>query len=115
VPDTLTTITNFINSPSGQLAAGATLAGVVWKFFDKVEEKPTDQTKLEIAVWLLGIRVLTRVCYRKRPFQCVDLSVACNVLSTVGGMVMQTHHRAEIFGGLNAGPTFEYRKYRRTL
>ncbi len=29
--DALTSVTNFINSPPGQLAAGAVLAGVVWK------------------------------------------------------------------------------------
>ncbi len=51
--DTLTTITTFINSPPGQLLAGATLAGIVWKFFERVESLLTEQTKFEIAVWLL--------------------------------------------------------------
>jgi hypothetical protein len=37
MPDTLTTITHLINSPPGQLAAGAALAGIVWKFFERVE------------------------------------------------------------------------------
>jgi hypothetical protein len=37
MPDALTTFTNFINSPSGQLVAGGVLAGVVWKFFERVE------------------------------------------------------------------------------
>jgi hypothetical protein len=57
VPDTLTNITTFINSPPGQLLAGATLAGIVWKFFERVEAVLTDQTKFEIAVWLVGVKV----------------------------------------------------------
>jgi hypothetical protein len=57
MPDALTTITNLIQSPPGQLAAGAALAGIVWKFFERVEAVLTDQTKLEIAVWLVGVKV----------------------------------------------------------
>ena len=34
--DILTTITKLINSPPGQLAAGGVLAGIVWKFFERV-------------------------------------------------------------------------------
>src|ERR1700721_2657311 len=49
----LPSVTTFINSPPGQLVAGAALAGIVWKFFERVEAVLTDQTKLEIAVWLL--------------------------------------------------------------
>src|SRR4051812_21390386 len=52
--DALNTITKLIQSPPGQLAAGGVLAGVVWKFFERVEAVLTDHTKLEIAVWLLG-------------------------------------------------------------
>jgi hypothetical protein len=52
--DFLTTITKLIQSPPGQLAAGGVPAGMVWKFFERVEAVLTDQTKLEIAVWLLG-------------------------------------------------------------
>jgi hypothetical protein len=54
VPDALTTITNLINSPPGQLVAGATLGGIVWKFFEKVENVLKDETKKEIGNWLLG-------------------------------------------------------------
>jgi hypothetical protein len=54
MPDTLTTVTNLINSPPGQLVAGGVLAGIVWKFFERVESVLNDDTKLEIAVWLLG-------------------------------------------------------------
>lgn len=51
--DALTSITNLINSPSGQLAAGAALAGIVWKFFERVEAVLNDARKKEIAGWLL--------------------------------------------------------------
>ena len=57
MPDALTAISHLINSPPGQLAAGGVLAGIVWKFFERVEAVLTDQTKLEIAVWLLGVNV----------------------------------------------------------
>src|ERR1039458_1891494 len=55
--NTLTTLTHLINSPPGQLATGGVLAGIVWKFFERVEAVLTDQTKLEIAVWLVGVKV----------------------------------------------------------
>jgi hypothetical protein len=56
--NTFDTITKVINSPPGQLlAAGGVLAGIVWKFFERVEAVLTDQTKLEIAVWLVGVQV----------------------------------------------------------
>jgi len=59
--DSFTTITHFINSPPGQLAAGAALAGIVWKFFERVEAVLNEDTKLEIAVWLLGVRIDQKV------------------------------------------------------
>jgi hypothetical protein len=59
--DILDTVQKFINSPPGQLAAGGVLAGIVWKFFERVEAVLTDNTKLEIAVWLLGIRTERQV------------------------------------------------------
>ena len=55
MPD-LPSVTTFINSPPGQLVAGAALAGIVWKFFERVEAVLTDQTKFEIAVWLVGTK-----------------------------------------------------------
>jgi hypothetical protein len=61
MPDTLTTITNFINSPPGQVVAGAALAGIVWKFFERVESVLNENTKLEIAVWLLGVKIGQKV------------------------------------------------------
>jgi len=57
--DALDTITKLINSPPGQLAAGGVLAGVVWKFFERIEAVLTDDTKKEIAVWLLGRKKLS--------------------------------------------------------
>lgn len=57
MPDTFTTITNFINSPPGQVAAGSVLFGTIWTFFERVESLLTDKTKLEIAVWLVGVKV----------------------------------------------------------
>jgi hypothetical protein len=45
----------------GQVIAGVLLAGVVWKLFERVEAVLTDNTKLEIAVWLLRVNVGQRV------------------------------------------------------
>ena len=55
MPDTLTTITNFINSPPGQLVAGATLGGIVWSFSEKLDNLLRDEAKRPIADWLLGL------------------------------------------------------------
>src|SRR5947208_3549605 len=54
--DALTTITKFINSPPGVLAAGGVLAGAVWKSFERVEAVLKDDSKLEIAVLLLSVK-----------------------------------------------------------
>jgi hypothetical protein len=61
MPDALTTITKLINSPPGQLAAGGVLAGIVWKFFERVEAVLNENTKLEIAVWLVDVKTAERV------------------------------------------------------
>jgi hypothetical protein len=63
--DAFNTFTKLIQSPVGQLAAGGVLAGIVSKFFERVEEVLNDDTKLEIAVWLLD---RTRV-EPQHPFQ----------------------------------------------
>src|SRR5207249_12131024 len=55
--DVFDAITRFISSPPGQLAAGGVLAGIVWKFFERIEAILTEQTKLRIAVWLLGVEI----------------------------------------------------------
>jgi hypothetical protein len=51
------TVTKFINSPPGVLVAGGVLATIVWKFFERVEAVLNENTKLEIAIWLLDIKV----------------------------------------------------------
>jgi hypothetical protein len=61
MPDALTNVTEFIIKPSAPFAAGVILFGVVWGFFKGVESVLTDQTKLEIAVWLLGVKVGQKV------------------------------------------------------
>jgi hypothetical protein len=83
--DTLTTITKIVNSPPGQLVAGGVLAGIVWKFFERVDAVLTDQTRLEIAVWLLGVQISrnmerwpdTFANVFDRVFGTKHLSVAC--------------------------------------
>jgi hypothetical protein len=57
----LAAVQKFINSPPGQFAAGGVLAVVVWKFSERVENVLTDQSKFEIAVWLVGVDVGQRV------------------------------------------------------
>ena len=54
--DALDSITKIISSPPSQLIAGAALAGIVWKFFERVESVLNEDTKLEIAMWLLGVK-----------------------------------------------------------
>lgn len=54
----LDTITKLISSPPGQLAAGGVLAGIVWKFFERVEGVLNDKAKMEVANWLIGHRPL---------------------------------------------------------
>ena len=74
MPDALTTITHLINSPPGQLAAGDVWQAIavqfglglglfygVTKFFDVVGDRLNEDTKLEIAVWLLGVKVGQKV------------------------------------------------------
>jgi hypothetical protein len=43
----------------GQIVAGVALAGIVWLFFERVEAVLNDDTKLEIAVWLLDRKRLS--------------------------------------------------------
>lgn len=57
--DVLDTITKLIQSPPGQLVSGGVLAGIVWKFFERVESVLNENTKLEVAVWLLGRKKLS--------------------------------------------------------
>jgi hypothetical protein len=52
-------LTDFILKPSAPFAAGVILFTVVWGFFKGVESVLTDATKLEIAVWLVGVKPLS--------------------------------------------------------
>ncbi len=54
-------IRSFVNAPPGQLVAGSILAGLVWKFFEKIETVLSDETKFEIAVWLVGVEAEKKV------------------------------------------------------
>src|SRR5664279_2185562 len=106
MPDTLTTITKLIQSPPGQLASGGVLAGIVWKFFERVEAVLTDQTKFEIAVWLLGVKVGQKVetwpdTFAKvfdRAFGTKHFSWRCFWRSTVAST-------AVVLGFLVSGPS----------
>jgi hypothetical protein len=57
----LESLTSLINSPPGQLPAGGVLAGIVWGFFERVENVLSENTKLKIAIWLLGMKTAERV------------------------------------------------------
>ncbi len=54
-------LTDFIIKPAAPFAAGVVLFGVVWGFFKGVESILTDDTKLEIAVWLVGVKIGQKV------------------------------------------------------
>jgi len=93
--DVLDTITKLINSPPGQVAAGAALAGIVWKFFERVEAVLTDQTKFEIAVWLVGMKAgqkmepvaRTFINMFDRVFGAKHLSLRCFTRSSIASLV----------------------------
>jgi hypothetical protein len=53
--DVLDTVAKFISSPPAQLAGGAAAAGMVWKFSGVIESLLTEQSKFEIAVWLVSV------------------------------------------------------------
>jgi hypothetical protein len=56
ISDVAEALQHFVNSPPGHLAAGGVLFGIVTKFFREVEERLNEDTKLEVAVWLLGLK-----------------------------------------------------------
>src|SRR5262249_50998177 len=96
MPDTFTTITNFINSPPGHLVAGGVLAGIIWKFFERVEGVLKDETKKEIGIWLLHVKVGHHVgpwpdTFAKvfdRVFGSKHLSLKCFLRSCVASLFM---------------------------
>jgi hypothetical protein len=57
----LPAIAEFLTKPPAQFVAGGVLGGIVWIFFEKVEAVLSDNTKLEIAVWLLGVKTAEKV------------------------------------------------------
>jgi hypothetical protein len=73
------------------------LAGIVWKFFEKVEAVLTDKTKFEIAVWLVGRKKFgpkveswprTFAKVFDRVFGSRPTSVRCFALSVLISFVM---------------------------
>jgi hypothetical protein len=50
---TADTVASLVNSPPAHLAAGGVLAGLIWKLFDRVDAVLNDDTKTEVALWLL--------------------------------------------------------------
>jgi hypothetical protein len=69
--DVADAVQKLINSPPGQLAAGGVLAGIVWKFFERVEAVLAEQTKFEIAVWLVGVQIQKNVAPWANTFATV--------------------------------------------
>jgi hypothetical protein len=57
----ITTVTTLITSPPGQVLAGGVLGGIVWKFFERLETLLAEQTKFEVAVWLVGLNASAKV------------------------------------------------------
>lgn len=102
------TLTKLINSPPGVLVAGGVLAGIVWRFFERVEAVLTDQTKLEIAVWLVGRKkfgpkvqpwpdtfaeIFDRVFGRKHlSWKCLRRSAIASILITIVMFVYSLLH-----------------------
>src|ERR1017187_5373604 len=105
--DALTTITHLIQSPPVQLVAGGALAGIVWKASERVEAVLTDQAKLEIAVWLLGVKTeksakvghdllvnaFEGVFGKKHlSWKCATASVCLTATLAVSGVVAMEHY-----------------------
>jgi hypothetical protein len=50
-------VAKVVSSPPAQLVAGAALAGLVWKTFQRVENVLNKKAKRQIAAWLYGVKV----------------------------------------------------------
>ena len=102
MPD-LPSVTNLINSPPGQLVAGAALAGIVWKFFERVEAVLYDDTKLEVALWLWDIKTtekaqkwslaLTTIFQRifgakQFSWKCISRSTIASTAALIGASLL---------------------------
>ena len=51
-------VTKLIQSPPGVLVAGAALAGIVWKFFDRVEVTANKDRRLKVTEWLSNVTIM---------------------------------------------------------
>jgi hypothetical protein len=101
-------IAKLINSPPAQLAAGAVLAGTVWKVFERTENLLSGTTKFEVAVWLVGLdlgkkvinwpstfsRVFDRVFgERHLSWKCFGRSCLTSFISVVVLVLMSSRQR----------------------
>lgn len=57
----LALLPSLITHPAIQLLTGGVLAWLVWKFFEGVDRALTDETKIEIALWLVGVETASKV------------------------------------------------------
>lgn len=69
----LDSITKLIDFPLVQLIVGLGVTGLVWKVFERVEGVLTEDTKLEIGLWLLGTT----------KYSTLDLDMPASVRSAV--------------------------------
>ena len=85
------TLNTNLSSPATQFAFGGALFYGIQRFFREVEEKLNEDTKLEIAIWLVGVRVgpaveawpATFARVFDRVFGSKHLSFKCFFRSTV--------------------------------
>lgn len=59
--DTITSVTEFLTKPPARFLAGCALFAIVVKFFSSVEGVLSDDSKLEIAVWLLDLKTAKKI------------------------------------------------------
>ncbi len=50
-------VTKLITSPPAYFVAGGILFGIVYKFFERIENVLNEDTKMQIAIWLLDVNV----------------------------------------------------------
>ena len=93
--DIFDTLGKFISSPPAQFAAGLALAGMVWKFSGVIESLLTEQSKFEIAVWMVSVEPAKKAAKLRelllRYLQAVDnlgnrLPVAYALLAVAVGV-----------------------------
>ena len=121
-------LTNFILKPAASFAAGVVLFTTVWGFFKGVESVLTNDTKLEIAVWLLGVKTAERVQMWPQTFanmfdrvfgakhlsgrcflrSCIATMSACICCSVVRTLVVHPQHALFVSLFLTSIPTAAY-------